>query len=80
MRFLIPSKKKRKIVKNTFERQVHTSKDKALKTIKRMYATPVAMLLSTGTMLATVKNGKLVDITEKDDKPIPYEPIELENK
>ena len=73
-------KKKRKIVKNTFERQVHTSKDKALKTIKRMYATPVAMLLSTGTMLATVKNGKLVDITEKDDKPIPYEPIELENK
>ena len=45
-----------------------------------MYATPVAMLLSTGTMLATVKNGKLVDITEKDDKPILYEPIELENK
>ena len=36
------------------------------------------MQLSTGTMMATVKNGKLVDLTEKDDKPIPYDPLEIE--
>ena len=71
-------KSQRQIVRNTYERQVNTKKDKALKTIGRMFAGPITMQLSTGTMMATVKNGKLVDLTEKDDKPIPYDPLEIE--
>ena len=58
--------------------QKNTDATKAKKTILKMFQAPVSTVLATGIKIKVVQNGKIKTLTSKDDAPIPYEPIELE--
>ena len=54
-----------------------TDSKKASVTIKRQFESTNALLNATGVKRMKVVNGKLVEMTATDEKPIPFEPIEL---
>ena len=54
-----------------------TDSKKASATIKRQFKSTNALLNATGVKRMKVVSGKLVEMTATDEKPIPFEPIEL---
>ena len=54
-----------------------TDSKKASVTIKRQFESTNALLNATGVKRMKVVNGKLVEMSATDEKPIPFEPIEL---